>query len=297
MQKCPLVSICVISYNSAATIVETLDSAAAQTYRNIELVVSDDGSRDDTLLIIERWVANNRGRFTDIKIVTVQKNTGITPNCNRAWRAASGEWIKMIAADDIMLPHMVQTYIEYAREHPEDKLLFSPLQLFGEDYISVEVRERYEDSYKLFGTLDGARKQYNELFLSNFVPAPSSFIGREVLERLNGFDKDIVMMEDLPFWVKATKNGLKLTIVGNQPLVKYRISANSIQSNNARFSTAFLLFRCKYYIFNPFYWLLRGAINQIYPDKLSSQFFRKLLYGTSILERAVVRIMLKIKGR
>ncbi|CDN32794.1 Glycosyl transferase group 2 family protein [Mucinivorans hirudinis] len=297
MQKCPLVSICVISYNSAATIVETLDSAAAQTYRNIELVVSDDGSRDDTLLIIERWVANNRGRFTDIKIVTAQKNTGITPNCNRAWRAASGEWIKMIAADDIMLPHMVQTYIEYAREHPEDRLLFSPIEIFGDGVLRDGWTTLWADKERVFRALPNAKEQYKYLSSKgNFVPAVSNFINVAVLHSLKGFDEDILFMEDLPFWLNATKNGYTLKIVGSNPLVRYRANDSSIQSTGRRFLITFLLYQSKYIIYNPFYRICQREIDQVDINSNRSKFFFYLLFFGALPHKVInkiIRIIIK----
>jgi len=79
----PLVSIIVITYNSAKFVLETLESAKAQTYQNIELIISDDGSTDNTVQICREWLKNNKESFVNTELITVEKNTGIPANCNR----------------------------------------------------------------------------------------------------------------------------------------------------------------------------------------------------------------------
>src|SRR4051794_20989340 len=98
----PFVSIIVFTYNSSNYVVETLESAKAQTYRNIELIVSDDGSTDETIPLCLDWLTKNKQEFLRAEIITVEKNTGIPANCNRGVKAAAGEWVKLIAGDDIL---------------------------------------------------------------------------------------------------------------------------------------------------------------------------------------------------
>ena len=109
MNTCPLVSISVITYNSSKYVIETLDSAKAQTYQNIELIISDDCSTDNTVEICKNWINDNKERFVRTELITVKKNTGISPNCNRANNAANGEWIKEIAGDEIELVSLNHT--------------------------------------------------------------------------------------------------------------------------------------------------------------------------------------------
>ena len=101
--KNPLVSICIVTYNSAEFIVETLESAKAQTYENIELILSDDCSKDNTVEICRQWIEENSTRFTNCEIVTTPINTGVAANLNRAIAKAKGEWIKSIAGEKKLL--------------------------------------------------------------------------------------------------------------------------------------------------------------------------------------------------
>ena len=79
----PLISIIAITYNSAKYIVELLESAKAQTYSNIELIISDDCSTDDTVAVCNSWIVKNTTLFNKLTLITAEKNTGIAPNVNR----------------------------------------------------------------------------------------------------------------------------------------------------------------------------------------------------------------------
>ncbi|PMB24596.1 hypothetical protein CEN47_17710, partial [Fischerella thermalis CCMEE 5319] len=110
----PLVSIIVITYNSAKYVLETLESAKAQTYQNIELIVSDDGSTDETVEICRKWIEENKERFVKTELITVPANTGIPANCNRGVKAAKGEWVKLIAGDDILSDFCIERNISFS---------------------------------------------------------------------------------------------------------------------------------------------------------------------------------------
>jgi alpha-1,3-rhamnosyltransferase len=70
---------------------ETLDSIKAQTYDNIELIISDDYSSDNTVDICREWLSKHKDSFVSVKLITSDKNTGIAPNANRGWYQARGE--------------------------------------------------------------------------------------------------------------------------------------------------------------------------------------------------------------
>lgn len=205
----PLVSICVISYNSSAFVLETLESAKTQTYQNIELIVSDDGSTDNTVELCKNWLAQNKERFVRTELITVEKNTGTPTNCNRAIKAANGEWIKLIAADDILLENCIEDNVEQVNINSDIEILFSKVYRFKvKDGIKISLR----DGVWLDWFFDSdARAQFRELLLENriYLP-PSSFILKELIEKLNYFDEEIKLIEDYPFWIKATQNGHKL---------------------------------------------------------------------------------------
>ena len=115
----PLVSVVIITYNSSRLVLETLESIKSQTYKNLELVVSDDCSNDDTVNVVKEWVRCNKQYFSNTKIVIGEKNKGISANCNNGVRAASGEWIKLLAGDDKLEPFAIEEYMK-VRPKPKD---------------------------------------------------------------------------------------------------------------------------------------------------------------------------------
>lgn len=230
----PLVSIIVVTYNSSKYVLETLKSAKSQTYRNIELIVSDDCSVDHTVELCRHWLEENKERFIRTEIIAVEKNTGIAPNCNRGLRSARGEWIKLIAGDDILLPNCLSDNVNHAINYPSISFLFSNIQVFSQkDQKIVPNVDIPPKSFFQFPS----KKQKRKLISYNHIMAPTSFLNREKLLSLEGFDERFRNIEDYPLWIKATSKGFRLYFM-DIPTVIYRLHEASISmgmKNEVRF--------------------------------------------------------------
>ncbi len=265
MDKRPLVTVAAITYNSAPFVEELLDSITAQTYDRIELIISDDGSHDDTVEVCRRWLGNHAARFERSEIITTERNTGISPNNNRALRAATGEWFKGIAGDDLLLPECIATYVAYAATHPEAHFLFSGVEPFGDISIETHSAAFWDRKLAIFRGLPTARAQYQYLLRNeNFAPAASAFMKTETLRKLGGFDEQIRMLEDYPLWIRATRQGYKLSLLPGT-LVKYRAHGGSIQCPNPKFELSGRLFAHKYTYRTPFFAALAAGIDPLNP--------------------------------
>jgi alpha-1,3-rhamnosyltransferase len=223
----PLVSITVITYNSSRFVLETLQSAKQQTYRNIELIISDDCSTDETVEICGEWVEKNKDRFVRTKIITSDYNTGIPANSNRAIRASQGEWIKIIAGDDILLPNCVTDYVDYVTSAESSaKIIFSKAQRFCEKKGEKQTVDIFPGSdIKAFFSFS-AEKQFEKLLKWNFMPAPTAFYSRDLFMRYP-YNEMYRFMEDYPQWLRLTFNGVKLYFM-DSVTVMYRISQDSV---------------------------------------------------------------------
>lgn len=228
----PLVSVTVITYNSSKTILETLESIKAQTYPNIELIISDDCSTDDTMEICREWMEKNKGRFVRTELLTVEKNTGVSGNCNRAGAACKGEWVKGIAGDDMLMPYCIQKYVEYIQMHPDAIYVFSKVQAFYEKENKIQ-NVNIPINYKFFYW--SSEEQYHHLiFVKNEIPAPTSFFRREGVARLGVInDERIPMMEDWPGWINLLRKGVRFHFI-DESLVMYRVSEQSISNASQR---------------------------------------------------------------
>jgi alpha-1,3-rhamnosyltransferase len=222
-----LVSIAVITYNSSKYVLETLESIASQTYQDLEVIISDDCSTDNTVNICKKWIEKNRDRFVKVELITVNKNTGITPNINRALRMTKGSWVKFIAGDDILFPRAIQSNIEFIsqKEHENAVIVVSSVQVFRDN---IKKKLYVWPNFKFSNDI---RKQLRLLLIGSYIKAPGVFIKREILvNEFKGFDEKYPMLEDDPLWVLFLMNGYKFHF-NPEILIGYRVHSTAISHN------------------------------------------------------------------
>ncbi len=232
----PLVSVIVITYNSEKTVIETLDSIFKQTYKNLELIISDDCSKDDTVTVCENWIKKNQYRFKKNVLVTTPVNTGTSGNLNRAIHKASGVWLKIIAADDRLLLDCIEKYMKHIANNPKQRIIFAKVKGFGN--MEAAKKWPFKNVKWLFNNL--SNKEMKILITQrNFLPAASVIIKKDVYDQIGGFNESIPLLEDWPFWVKAVFNNIPLSFC-DEDVVEYRFSNNSISQEKNVFSHAYL---------------------------------------------------------
>lgn len=201
----PLVSIVVITYNSAKYVLETLESAKAQTYQNIELIVSDDCSTDNTVEICRNWIDENKDRFVRTELITVEKNTGIAPNCNRGLYKAEGEWVKFIAGDDILLNNGINKAVVFINSKLNLNIFASKEKKIINNTIQNNNNE-YNNNRLLFFKCIDSNKQFKLLLKRNYITAPTVFFKKALWDNIK-FNENIPNLEDYPYWIEVTKMG------------------------------------------------------------------------------------------
>jgi alpha-1,3-rhamnosyltransferase len=227
----PLVSVPIITYNSSETILETLESIKEQTYQNIELIISDDCSKDNTVEICQQWVEQNKDRFVRAVVSTSPVNAGVSGNCNRSKEACQGEWIKGLAGDDALLPTCIEEFVKYINQYPDTLYVFCRMEGFGRPQEEIDEYMNRCFDYSFFNL--SADEQYKRLvFRGNCVPAPAGFSRlRKQTSNIPANDERISMIEDYPKWMDITKSGIQLRFV-DKTLVRYRLSENSISTTH-----------------------------------------------------------------
>ena len=235
----PLVSVAVITYNSSKTVSETLDSIYNQTYKNLELVISDDGSKDDTIDICKIWIEGHKERFVRTQIITVEKNTGVTGNYKRASENCQGEWIKEIDGDDLLLPDCLEIYVQYVTNHPDTIYLFGKAKVFGENEETVKYFANTIFDYSFFSLLPSEQYEWLITRLSQPIPSVTSFYNRKEVEaRGIIYDTRIPMLEDWPRWIQLVGAGIKLNFI-DTVIAKYRISGSASICSGTMYSESF----------------------------------------------------------
>ncbi len=191
----PLVTVIIASYNHGPYIEESILSVLNQTYPNIELLVVDDGSSDDSVERIQRLQEKYGFDFR------VQKNMGLTHTLNSAIARAKGELIAPFGSDDIMMSDRIAIQVEYMADKPEVGICAGNIELIdSQGVLFPEARQRRDVPFR--------RIDFDDMFLERkpYPPAPTLLIRREALEKVGGFDPNI-RLEDLLIELKITHAG------------------------------------------------------------------------------------------
>ena len=224
----PLVSVYVITYNSAETIVETLDSIYNQTYPRIELVISDDCSKDSTVLLCRNWADAHKQRFERVAIVTTPVNKGISANVNRAWDHCQGEWVKGMAGDDTLCTDAISDYMDYLANNRHVKALFGKCSYISSDAKKIQEMYAYHD-YSFF-SLSLEQKLDYLIFKGCYIPCTTFIFHRKTfLQKGIRCDERIPMLDDWPLWINILKSGVDLYYFDKET-VGYRISEVSMST-------------------------------------------------------------------
>jgi len=216
----PLVSVVIITYNSGDKIERTLESVRNQTYDNIEIIVSDDCSTDNTINIVNGWLNRNKDRFARVIIEESRQNTGITPNLNRGLKKARGVYIKPLSGDDELVPECIERLVSYVIENKLDFCYADViLQRGGKEYSGL-VEDIYF-SYKMHKFFQLTQvSQYKSLLLGFPMYTIGLFLATKFIVQLGYFDEKYPMMEDYPFALLASSLGYRLNLL-DEKLVVY----------------------------------------------------------------------------
>ncbi len=202
MKKAPLVSIVIPAYNSSAYILRTVKAALDQDYKNVEVLVVDDCSTDDTVKVLET--------VTDPRFRLIQntKNLGMTGNWNACVRAARGEYVKLIPADDIVYAKAITSTLPALLKDERVKL-----SVCGSDLINEEdhVIGQYPH-WPVKGVFPGKRIAKTSELVTNFFGNPVCALFRKAdFEALGGFDDRFPYILDFDLWLGlATIKGARV---------------------------------------------------------------------------------------
>lgn len=219
-QPQPLVTVIIASYNHAPYIEECIRSVLEQSYPNIELLVIDDGSKDDSVQRIKRLQEQHVFDFR------VQQNQGLTTTLNQALARSCGEFIVPFGSDDIMLPERIARQVAHMIDKPEVGICAGNIELIDSD--GGLYPERHQGREIPFRRMD-----FEDVFLERkpYPPAPTLMFRREALEKVGGFDPDI-RLEDLLIELKITRAGYFIDCLG-EVLAKYRKHATNTSKNHS----------------------------------------------------------------
>lgn len=201
-----LVSIIIPCYNKSQYIGEAIESALNQTYSNIEIIVVDDGSTDDSLEQIKRFVSKG------ITLVQ-QENQGVCVARNNAIRQSSGEYIVPLDADDILAPTYVERCIDCFLLHPDTTLVYTACSLIGQRHGKM-----------------GNHYDYTTMLWYSLLPATSMY-RRIDFDHTTGYNPNMLYaLEDWDFYLSLLHECDHVEYI-DECLFHYRILPNSRNTN------------------------------------------------------------------
>ena len=262
----PLVTVIIASYNHGPYIEQSIQSVLDQTYPNIELLVIDDGSPDDSVERIQRLQAVHGFDFR------VQQNQGLTNTLNGAIARAKGSLIVPFGSDDIMMPDRIAVQVAYMDGKPEVGICAGNIELIDANgNLFPEKRQRRDVPFR--------RLDFDDMFLERkpYPPAPTLMIRREALDKVGGFDPSI-RLEDLYIELKITHAGYFIDGL-NVVMARYRKHATNSYKNH-RFMIDSILCIHAQFSDHPLY------------DEVRYKFLNSMFLKTANRNRALARELL-----
>jgi len=240
--RTPLVSICVPAFNGARFLRECLDSALAQTCADLELLVVDDGSGDDTAALARDYARRDRR----VRVHENERNLGLVANWNRCVELARGTWIKPLFQDDYLEPECLARMLEAAR--PRELLVVTRRAVDFDRGIAPALRRAYDPFISRNtprGVFGGAARIDGPRFAANMVERPkvncigepsTLLLHRSAFERFGGFNPALV---GLAGWELAARVAVHSGICYvDEPLATIRVhagSASQVRAANRRY--------------------------------------------------------------
>jgi glycosyltransferase involved in cell wall biosynthesis len=237
----PEVSICIPAYNGDQFISQAIESALAQTFTNLEIIVVDDGSKDGTVEIAESYAVHD----SRVRVYRNAQNLGLPRNWDRCRDLATGNWIMFLFQDDLFRPdcvkHMVRSAIENSAQLVccrRNFTFFPEVSEATRNYFLTYTTCHNFARYFPNRTFVPAREFCAQLVRTptvNFIGEPSAvLLQRSTAEIFGRFHPVLVQLVDFEYWARiAVQRGIAYV---DEPLVMFRVHGKSATAQNAQAS-------------------------------------------------------------
>lgn len=221
--KYPLVSILIPTYNREKYLATALDSALAQTYPNIEIIVHDDASTDSTSSLLATY---NDPR---LRVIRTEDNHGMIGGWNYIVSQAKGKYLKFLASDDLLAPTCVTQLVKAALAHPAATLITCQRQFIDEQGIVIK-KMGFSNKNMVVGGKEHAHWILTTL-RENKIGEPTAVLYPTKLVKKAGiFDPQFSQFADFEYWIRLLQFGDLVYV--HKPLCSFRTHAHSNTSTS-----------------------------------------------------------------
>lgn len=212
----PLVSVCIPSFNNECSIAQTIDSILNQTYENIEIILIDNGSTDNTFNVMQKYLDKK------IKIHRNDKNIGVVGNWNKCIEHATGKYVCIFHADDIYSPYIIEIQVKAFNESQDIAAVFTTGYLMDDKQAIIgEISLPKINAIQIKYNFDSLFN--NILSHGNFLVCPSAMVKKEVYDNIGKFTDEYASCLDTDMWFRILKKYPIMVI--NKKLLLYRIGS------------------------------------------------------------------------
>ena len=224
-----LFSLTIICYNHEKYIEDAIQSILTQTYNNIEVVICDDASTDNSWDIIQSFMPELRKRFNRAIAFRNTCNIGLISSLNKVIDIVKGAIVYFMSGDDMLAENYSSDIMHASAEYPE-------ASVFVTDGYRVEEQAKYSEldisllSPFYIDKPDLSKDTlFDRLFLSNVIFAPGTSVKREVYDKFGKYDVNICI-EDLEYWLRISRTKETEFVFIDKKDVFYRKNPNSVSS-------------------------------------------------------------------
>lgn len=238
-----LISVIIPTFNSARFLSKAIKSALEQSYQNIEILVVDDGSTDETERIVKKWQKKDKR----IRYLKHKKQKGLSAARNTGIGASKGKFIAFLDADDIWMEDKLEKQIKKIKKGAD--LVYSDAILIDE-----EGKKKKKTLWEEIKVMPRAGKDCLKfLFQKNFiVPASSLILKKEIFKKIGGFDERLRSVEDYDFCLRIVAQGCKISYL-NSPTLFYRRSSQQMSSREIKMEFWRIYVLLKFLFSHPFF--------------------------------------------
>lgn len=224
----PKVSVILSTKDQAQYLSEALESIIHQNYKNLEILITDDGSKDQTKAILEKYKKNNK-----IKIFYNQKPLGLTKNLIKMIDHATGDFICRHDSDDFSESDRISKQVKVFKLFPKTILVFSDIKKIDENKKNEKINSNNENIYS-------EELRANSLNNGNIIVHGSVMFKKEYYYKSGGYDRDFIYSQDFDLWQRLIKLGSFRRI--NRKLYNLRLHKKSISEVKKNLQNIFAIF-------------------------------------------------------